>query len=91
MIKDLISKIRKIVLKVLLFGVAVYLCILSLQVIGMYIIAFTNKKESPSIEKNGLEGCDTVPLADDKQQLAEAFMANVDAKWIKLNKLGLTT
>ena len=88
MIKDLISKIRKIVLKVLLFGVAVYLCILSLQVIGMYIIAFTNKKESPSIEKNGLEGCDTVPLADDKQQLAEAFMANVDAKWIKLNKLG---
>ena len=41
----------------------------------------------PSIETTGLEGCDTVPLAGDKQQLAEAFMANVDAKWIKLNKL----
>lgn len=77
MIKDLVSKIRKIVLRVLLFGVAVYLCILSLQVIGMCIIAFNSKTESPSIEKNGLEGCDTVPLTGDKDQLAEAFINNV--------------
>ena len=41
-----------------------------------------------SIEKKkGLEGCDTVPLAGDKEQIAEAFMANVDAIWVKVNEL----
>ena len=40
-----------------------------------------------SIEKKkGLEGCDTVPLAGDKEQLAEAFMANVDATWTELHR-----
>lgn len=44
------------------------------------------KDSGPSIEKNGLEGCDTVPLAGDKEQLAEAFMANVDATWTELHR-----
>ncbi len=44
------------------------------------------RDSGPSIEKNGLEGCDTVSLAGDKEQLAETFMANVDAIWSELHK-----
>lgn len=39
-----------------------------------------------TLEKDGLDGCDTVPLPGDKEQIAAAFMANVDTIWRTLYK-----
>lgn len=40
--------------------------------------------EGHSIEKDGLEGCDTVPLPGDKEQIAASFLANIDTLWSQM-------
>lgn len=37
-----------------------------------------------SIEKDGLEGCDTVPLPGDKEQIAASILANMDTLWVQM-------
>lgn len=37
-----------------------------------------------SIEMDGLEGCDTVPLPGDKEQIAASFLANIDTLWVQM-------
>lgn len=41
-------------------------------------------EEGHTIEKDGLEGCDTVPLPGDREQIAASFLANIDTLWVQM-------
>ncbi|MDE6270651.1 MAG: hypothetical protein K2M12_07355 [Muribaculaceae bacterium] len=43
-------------------------------------------KQSHSIEKDGLEGVDTIALPGDKEQIAASFIANIDSAWTLLKE-----
>lgn len=50
-----------------------------------WLTIFANSlEEHYSIEKDGLEGCDTVPLPGDKEQIAASFLANADTLWVQM-------
>ena len=56
-------------------------------IVGTLDFPFMLQIVGHSIERDGLEGCDTVPLPGDKEQIAYAFMANVDTIWRTLYKV----
>lgn len=83
------KKIRHIIFSYIIIPFAAFTIIIeSIPVFLVIVMTFLDSLEDthPSIEKNGLEGCDTVPLPGDKEQLATAFMANLDSIWNKINK-----
>lgn len=83
------KKIRHIIFSYIIIPFAAFTIIIeSIPVFLLIVMTFLDSLEDthPSIEKNGLEGCDTVPLPGDKEQLATAFMANLDSIWNKINK-----
>lgn len=48
-------------------------------------ILMNSFEEYHTIEKDGLEGCDTVPLPGDKEQIAASFLANIDTLWVQMS------